>query len=309
VRFDGSNLVFVRKADNFFIKKREKGERDFYFDELYSEHYRCGMKNNVFIRKCYPLFAMHFGFSDENFSFFTRKVRNRYCYYQARKALFKNKALMNRWHYFFTVTYNPAFFSSEEEFVKAFCVFISRYCYREKWRQIGVFERGSKGGRLHYHGLLYLPSSELARIKTSLIERKDYSVRKKKVTVTHFLPEFEFRFGRCDFERLDSVLVERGEILEYIYKYMGKGDNKSFYSRYVPSQFLVDVNLADDTYINSDGEIIMRDYSSTYTCVFCMKYVLRREIFSSTEAGCFTRFDLSAFRHSEPLSEYLAFSS
>ncbi|MDR2047712.1 MAG: hypothetical protein LBP79_07520, partial [Clostridiales bacterium] len=40
VRFDGSNLVFVRKADNFFIKKREKGERDFYFDELYSEHYR-----------------------------------------------------------------------------------------------------------------------------------------------------------------------------------------------------------------------------------------------------------------------------
>jgi hypothetical protein len=293
--FDGSNTVVTCKLSGRAVNKRLRTEKDIYFDELYNEYYKVGMKNNVFIRKCYPLFAERFGFSDGNFDFFSRKVKNKYCYYLQRKKLFINKVLMNRWHYFFTITYNSKIFQSEVDFVKSLCRYLSNKCERCGWRQQGVFERGGKNDRLHYHGLLFLPEGEFERFRNRLIKREDYSVRKKKVCMTHYLAEIERKFGRCDFERLNNVLVEQGDVLAYIYKYMGKGDNKVFYSRYISSSLDVEVNLEPDVYFNADGELVCPDFSSRYDCLFCSKYVLFKYVFVQTAENQFRRFNSLRF--------------
>jgi hypothetical protein len=98
---------------------------------------------------------------------------------------------------------------------------------------MGVFEEAPETGRLHFHGLFYIPDGEMLG---TLTEEKDYSEKQGKVQITHSNNFFKKNFGRNDFEELNAMELKRGQTLNYILKYIGKTGERIVYSRGIPTE-------------------------------------------------------------------------
>lgn len=178
-----------------------------------------------------------------------RKLHNLY----ARKKRFRRKANLNRWNYFVTFTYADDK-HDEDTFRRKLRKCLSNLHTRRGWRYMGVFECAPETGRLHFHGLLYIPDGELIG---TITEKTDYSTAQGKMQTTHENDFFQKAFGRNDFEELNEMELKHGQTLNYLLKYIGKTGERIVYSRGIPTEIYRKLN-ADEIVTE------MQDFGTKY---------------------------------------------
>lgn len=159
----------------------------------------------------------------------------------ARKTRFIRKAYMNDFNYFVTFTYSDEL-HTEESFRRKILATISNYQKRKGWKYMGVWERGGKTDRLHFHGLFWIPDGTMPG---ELFEKSgyDFNSHSRKLTVQNTY--FNERFGRCDMEEIEQGRRQYDHALAYILKYIAKTGEKIVYSHNTPMYMKCDVDDND----------------------------------------------------------------
>ena len=165
-----------------------------------------------------------------------RKLRNLI----VRRTRLWRKINLQEFNYFCTFTYDDKK-HDEESFRKKLRTCLRNCCHRRGWKYIGVWERSPEKKRLHFHGLFYIPDNGLIG---ELFEVEDYNLRTKRKQKTIQNSYFNERFGRSDFEPIDTRR-ELGEMMAYIIKYIEKTGEKIVYSKGLPQYFISDI-MDDD---------------------------------------------------------------
>lgn len=262
VYHDGRHFVgtFVTKSTQ---KKQERTrvteDINLLFDSLFCAALKEGLNDRKkagemtdFIRtgilKMFPQFQN----VDE---YIQRKIKRKYHNLGVRKKRFRRKAFLNRWNYFVTLTFDDKKHTAES-FRTKIRRCLSNLKTRRGWRYMGVFEYAPETGRLHFHGIMYIPQGEMiGRIN----EKKDYSTAQGKMQVTHENSFFAENFGRNDFTEINEMEITHGHSLEYMLKYIEKQGERIVYSRGIPTEIC--------------RKIAPKDIASEFTD-FVMKFVL-----------------------------------
>lgn len=171
----------------------------------------------------------------------------------ARKKRFRRKAYLNKWNYFVTFTYDDQKHTSET-FRTKLRKCLSNLHTRRGWRYMGVFEEAPKTGRLHFHGIFYIPDGEMVG---NVVETEDYSTAQHKMQITHINDFFAENFGRNDFEELNNMELKHGQALDYLLKYIDKTGERIVYSRGVKSEVYA---MVDDNDIAAEMEDFGRKF-------------------------------------------------
>lgn len=215
ILFDSLFRAAIRQGLNNFDKKSKK--------------YRNIREMTDFIRngivKLFPDYPNIDGYIEQ-------KIKRKYHNIGVRKKRFRRKAYLNRWNYFVTFTYDDKK-HTPETFRAKLRKCLSNLHTRRGWRYMGVFEYAPETGRLHFHGLVYVPDGEMI---SHLTEKKDYSTSQGKIQITHSNDFFAENFGRNDFEEINEMAIEHGRTPGYILKYIEKQDERIVYSRSIPTE-------------------------------------------------------------------------
>ncbi len=107
---------------------------------------------------------------------------------------------------------------------------------------MGVFERAPETGRLHFHGIMYIPDGEMVGKVTEI---QDYSTAQGKMQTRHENSFFVENFGRNDFEELSEMSMKCGQAIKYLLKYVGKTGERFVYSRGVKSEIYAELDEKD----------------------------------------------------------------
>ena len=190
----------------------------------------------------------------------TNKIRR-------KVRLSKKVNLQMEWNFFCTFTFSDAL-HTEESFRKSLRNTFKHLVNRKGWKHVGVWERGGETGRLHFHGIFYIPPGGMVG---EIVETKDYSTKDHRMQTAHQNTYFLERYGRNDFQALGSP-QEVQHSLKYLTKYIEKSGERLVYGGDLPSYFVSDVIdedvicpfgiddrkaiLADDFTCISDGEVI-----------------------------------------------------
>ena len=209
---------------------------DILFDSLYFTAYKQGLKDNKldkpmtdFIRAgILELFPDMAGLDDYIADKIKRKLNN----LLHRKKRFRRKANLNRWNYFVTFTYDDTKHTAET-FKKKLRKCLSNLHTRRGWKYMGVFEQAPETGRLHFHGLIYVPDGQMLG---ELTEKQDYSTAQGKIQTRNENDFFAENFGRNDFCEVSVDEMKNGKRTEYIIKYIGKTNERICYSRGIPAE-------------------------------------------------------------------------
>ena len=148
------------------------------------------------------------------------------------KKRFRRKAYLNEWNYFVTFTYDSKRMT-EDEFKTRFRRCLSNLHSRRGWRYMGVWERGERGNRLHFHALMYIPEGEMVGV---LFDDEYYDKKSHSRKIAHRNTFFDLRFGRSDFKRISPQELKHGTVMNYLLKYLQKSGEKIVYSRGIPSE-------------------------------------------------------------------------
>lgn len=156
-----------------------------------------------------------------------------------RKNRAWKKARLAEFNYFCTFTYDDKK-ATEEEFRKKLSKMLSNLSVRKGWRYMGVWERGKKTDRLHFHALVHVPEGQMVGTFT---EVKDYNTEKHCLKNQLLNDYFGERFGRTTFEPIEECELDQS--LNYILKYIEKTGEKIVYSRGLFMYFISDINDED----------------------------------------------------------------
>lgn len=225
-----------RKGYKDITVRSERKDIDILFDSLYNKACADGLKDGKinkpmsdFIREGILKLFPQYPKLDE---FIADKIKRKVNNLHHRKKRFRRKASMNRWSYFVTFTYDDKK-QTEESFKKRLRKCLANLHSRRHWRYMGVFERAPETGRLHFHGLLYVPEGEFIG---TITEKTDYSTTDGKMQTRHENDFFEEAFGRNDFDEVTDMEMKNGLRQEYILKYIEKTGERIVYSRGIPSE-------------------------------------------------------------------------
>ena len=210
---DGENYVATlccqRKLSlklGLSVAHNSRSDKDILFDSLYFQAIKSGLN---FKRKDDKLAMIEYIrtgvlklFPDfENVDeWITKKIKRSLNNLQHRKKRFRRKAYLNRWNYFVTFTYDDKK-QTEETFKKKLRKCLSNLHTRRGWNYMGVFEYAPETGRLHFHGLLYVPDGEMVG---NVVEKRDWSTAQQKMQTTFENSFFAETFGRNDFKELSE---------------------------------------------------------------------------------------------------------
>ena len=154
-----------------------------------------------------------------------------------RKARLSKKVNLQReWNFFCTFTFSDKL-HTEETFKKSLRNTLKHLVNRKGWKHIGVWERGGENGRLHFHGIFYIPPGGMVG---EIIETKDYSTKDHRMQTAHQNTYFLERYGRNDFQALGSP-IEVQHSLSYLMKYIEKSGERLIYGGKLPTYFVSDV--------------------------------------------------------------------
>ena len=229
-------------------KKVSKGKRvslKKVFEELYEE--TNGKKR--YERKRYILSQMKGYFKDDEKakefveSNMQRKIRNLIC----RRIRMCRKAYLNGMNYFCTFTYDDRL-QTEESFEKSLKKCLQNLSNRKGWKYIGVWERGGKTDRLHFHALMSIPKNDL---NGKLEERREYDFKSRDMKITNSHKLFAKRFGRNDFKEIPNIRIMY-EGLAYLMKYLEKTGERIVYSRGL-SQYIIS-DILDEDIVSKMGQ-------------------------------------------------------
>ncbi len=212
-----------------------KGE---YFDELYdgNRDMRRPELMKLLREKISPLFE----YEDYAQEFIEHHMKRRNRNMSARLRRLYRKINMQKFNYFCTFTYADDK-QTEESFKRRLTYCLANFVRRRDWTYIGVWERGAKTDRLHFHGMFDIPEGQMVG---ELFKKKDYSRRKHKTIETTQNTYFNKRFGRSDFDEINNT-AEYMECVGYISKYLRKSGEKIVYSKGTYQYLITDV-MDDD---------------------------------------------------------------
>lgn len=234
-------------------KNREKDDLATHFNVWYADSLLLGLQGKAMVEHIITGISTEFpavvDLDEYVYDHIERKEKN----YHKRVKRFRRKAYLNRWNFFVTFTFDDEKHTAES-FRRKLKRCLSNLHTRRGWKYMGVFEQAPETGRLHFHGLIYVPEGEMVG---EITERRDYSTVRHDMITTHPNSFFEKRFGRCDFEEIDEMEMRKGNTLKYLLKYIGKTGERIVYSRGIPSEICLRI-AADDIAAN------MFDYVQKY---------------------------------------------
>lgn len=249
---DGGHCVatkFYRSPFAHIGHNNERTDIDIAFDSLYAEAMKKGLRDGKSEKPLTELIKSEIVLLFPDYpdldDFIADKIRRKRRNLAVRKKRFRRKANLNKWNYFVTLTYDDKK-QTAETFRAKLRKCLSNLHTRRGWRYMGVFETAPSTGRLHFHGLLYVPDYEMVG---KLNERRDYSTAQGKMQITHINDFFAERFGRNDFTAISESELKHGHTLEYILKYIGKTNERIVYSRGIPTEIykrLTDNDIVTD---------------------------------------------------------------
>lgn len=275
ISFDGSHYIATPK-ENFpqGHKRRrasrslsdEEAEKKAQFEAAYKESQQLPRKE----RKAYMRKAMEEAIPDkeQRKEYVERNNERKKTNAIRRKVRLSKKVNLQReWSYFCTFTFSDEK-HTEESFRKSLRNTLKHLVNRKGWKHIGVWERGGETGRLHFHGIFYIPQGGMVG---EIVETKDYNIKDRRMQTAHQNTYFLERYGRNDFQPLGSP-EEVQHSLGYLMKYMEKSGERLIYGGKLPTYFESDVAdedilapygiddrkaiLADDFTCMMDGEVI-----------------------------------------------------
>ena len=274
ISFDGSHYIATPK-ENFpqGHKRRraarplsvEESEKKEQFEAAYKESQQLPKKE----RKAYMRKAMEETIPDkeQRKEYVERNNERKKTNAIRRKVRLAKKAYLQEWSFFCTFTFSDEK-HTEESFRKSLRNTLKHLVNRKGWKHIGVWERGGETGRLHFHGIFYIPPDGMVG---EIVETKDYNTKDHRMQTAHQNTYFLERYGRNDFQPLGSQ-EEVQHSLGYLMKYIEKSGERLIYGGKLPTYFESDVAdedilapygiddrkaiLADDFTCMMDGEVI-----------------------------------------------------
>ncbi len=275
ISFDGSHYIATPK-ENFpqGHKRRratrpltdEETEKKAQFEAAYKESQQLPRKE----RKAFMRKAMEETIPDkeQRKEYVERNNERKKTNAIRRKVRLSKKVNLQReWSYFCTFTFSDEK-HTEESFRKSLRNTLKHLVNRKGWKHIGVWERGGETGRLHFHGIFYIPQGGMVG---EIVETTDYNTKDRRMQTAHQNTYFLERYGRNDFQPLGSP-EEVQHSLGYLMKYIEKSGEKLIYGGKLPTYFISDVIdedilapygiddrkaiLADDFLCMADGEVM-----------------------------------------------------
>ncbi|MCM1532386.1 MAG: hypothetical protein NC114_08965 [Ruminococcus flavefaciens] len=254
-----SGIKPVQEPEKAAAVKRRTTRKQI-FEELYAKY--IGYSRKARIKAIYddmlPLFKTADACKDYVESNADRKRKNLI----RRRMRFVRKALNQEFNYFVTLTYDNKK-HTEDSFKKAVKLQLKNFSFRKSWRYMGVWERGKKTNRLHFHGLFYIPEGTLSG---EFVITKDYNFKKHVMRTVKQSTFFLDRFGRNEMEELDNGPLF-GYALAYILKYLEKTGERITCSKGLFMYFYTDVQgnevvckLSNDEH---DNKLVLSD---KFTC-------------------------------------------
>ena len=244
----------------------EEAEKKTQFEAAYKESQQLPRKE----RKAYMRKAMEEAIPDkeQRKEYVERNNERKKTNAIRRKVRLSKKVNLQReWSYFCTFTFSDEK-HTEESFRKSLRNTLKHLVNRKGWKHIGVWERGGETGRLHFHGIFYIPPDGMVG---EIVETTDYNTKDHRMQTTHQNTYFLERYGRNDFQPLGSP-EEVQHSLGYLMKYIEKSGERLIYGGKLPTYFESDVAdedilapygiddrkaiLADDFTCMMDGEVI-----------------------------------------------------
>ena len=256
---DGGHYVATRCQRSLYKPAERKTVRediDILFDSLYFQATKDCLKDTVIdnaltdyirtgILKLFPKFV-HI---DE---YIEKKIKRKWHNLGVRKKRFRRKAHLNKWNYFVTFTYDDNK-QTADSFRQKLRKCLSNLHTRHGWQYMGVFENAPDTGRLHFHGLLYVPNGNMIG---TITEKQDYSTAQQKMQIRHENDFFQKSFGRNDFTELNEMHLKHGHTIDYIVKYIGKTNERIVYSRGIPTEVVK--KLTDDSIITEFTDFVTK---------------------------------------------------
>ena len=204
------------------------------FDELYQKS--VGMKKKERKKFIYREMLPYFRDGSSCHAFvkanLERKHRNMVC----RKTRLWRKINQQRFNYFVTFTYNPEL-HDEETFRKTLSTCLQHFSSRKGWLYIGAWERAPETGRLHFHGIFYIPDGAMSG---EMEELRDFDTRAKRMRTVQQNTFFAKKFGRNEFRSIGQTSELPG-MVKYLMKYIEKSGGKLVYSRGLYQYFVTDI--------------------------------------------------------------------
>lgn len=275
ISFDGSHYIATPKENFPQGHKRRRASRPLSIEETETkEQFETAYKESQQLprkeRKAFMRKAMEETIPD-------KEQRQEYIEQQNERKkinairrkvrLSKKVNLQREWSYFCTFTFSDEK-HSEESFRKSLRNTLKHLVNRKGWKHIGVWERGGENGRLHFHGIFYIPPNGMVG---EIVETTDYNTKDHRMQTAHQNTYFLERYGRNDFQPLGSP-EEVQHSLGYLMKYIEKSGERLIYGGKLPTYFESDVAdedilvpygiddrkaiLADDFTCMMDGEVI-----------------------------------------------------
>lgn len=275
ISFDGSHYIATPKENFPQGHKRRRASRPLSIEETETkEQFETAYKESQQLprkeRKAYMRKAMEEVIPDkeQRKEYVERNNERKKTNAIRRKVRLSKKVNLQReWSYFCTFTFSDEK-HTEESFRKSLRNTFKHLVNRKGWKHIGVWERGGETGRLHFHGIFYIPPDGMVG---EIVETTDYNTKDHRMQTTHQNTYFLERYGRNDFQPLGSP-EEVQHSLGYLMKYIDKSGERLIYGGKLPTYFESDVAdedilapygiddrkaiLADDFLCTVDGEVI-----------------------------------------------------
>jgi hypothetical protein len=210
--------------------------------ELFDEYYRESMDLKRNARKRFLIDKMLPYFEDKEHAktFVEVNLERKYRNLVTRRIRLTRKLNLQEFNYFCTFTYDSKI-HTEATFKRKLKDTFSNFAKRRGWKYAGVWERSPEKKRLHFHGLFYIPEGTMPGM---FIQVEDYNFNTKRRQITNQSIYFNERFGRSDFEPIETQ-VGMNDAVGYIMKYIEKTGEKIVYSKGMPTFFITDI-LDDD---------------------------------------------------------------
>lgn len=164
------------------------------------------------------------------------------CYhlFHARNMTMRDKALLYRWNWFITFTYDDSKCASAEEFYKKLKQCLWHLHDRKGWCYMLSPEKGAIGERFHVHAVIYIPKDGM---QGDLYTYAEWSTKRKKYEYKTGNTFFD-QFGKNVFEPVNQLKL-RTDGFRYLTKYISKSGEKLSYSRGTPADVELDIMEED----------------------------------------------------------------
>ncbi len=158
-----------------------------------------------------------------------------------RKVRFFRKAFLHEWNWFTTFTYDSDKIN-EDDFTKQIRTKLSDLSSHKGWDYMMVWERGKKNERKHLHAFLHVPEGTMPGF---LFTDRHYSTSRHKWEFFTNNSYFAERFGTTEWKALGDMKNHKS-LLNYMLKYIFKTEERIIYSRGIPGEIEIDIDIDQD---------------------------------------------------------------